>query len=563
MASTLAAARRTDPDGSTADVVVLPTATAASSTAAFVRWTALPALLVLAAVMGLALLRTDGHWVFVVDDGAIHLSIADTLARHGTWGVTAGAYESASSSPAWTALLAGAAAVSSAGRELVPVALNALAGLWILVVLGRAQSAIRPSLRRPLDAVAAVVLGVVVLFLPALAVTGMEHLLHIAVLLTALHLVTRAPPEALPTRTVATVLVLLAVAGLIRFESAFFALSLAVALVVEASRPRRPAVRLALGCLVATGIPIAGFALVNRAAGQDWLPNSVVAKSDLGGSARSALLPSIQDTAEAMARDPMVLALALVAVAYLVGTRFGGPRGAVVPVMTFLGTALLHSAFGDYGWYERYQQYVVALGVYAGLVVLSEVADPRRRRALLVAALAMVPLLAPLKWAALYEVPHSSENTYRQRYQLGRFLERYYDGRPVATGELGYATLLHDGPVVDLLGLGSHDVLEAIEDHRTDAGYWRTLMDRRGVEVVAMYPSTLRYLDNPPEWTLVGEWTLGMERTSALEDRFQFWAPRPELVGPVRDHLLDFAPGLPHGVETICHVCPGAAVASA
>jgi hypothetical protein len=374
-----------------------------------------------------------------------------------------------------------------------------------------------------------------------------------ALLLTALRLLTGAPPAALPGRAVVAGLLVLAVAAVVRFETVFFAVALAGALVASALPRPRAAMRLGAGCLLAAGLPVAGFAAVNRAMGQDWLPNSVVAKSAAGGSTR-ALVPSLQDTAEAMARDPVVLALVLVAIAYLVGAWRGGSRSAVVPAGAFLGTALLHSAFGDYGWYERYQAYVVALGVYAALAVLSEVADPRRQRTLVMAALVAVPLLAPLKWSALYEVPHGSENTYRQRYQLGLFLERYYDGRPVATGELGYATLFHDGPVVDLLGLGSHEVLRALEAGRTDAAYWRDLVDRRGAEVVAMYPSSLRF-ENPPEWTLVGEWTLGMERTSALEDRFQFWAPRPELVAPLRDHLLDFAPRLPDGVETTCTAC--------
>jgi hypothetical protein len=556
MASTLAAPRRTDRETSTADVAVLREPRVLTP---FVRWTALPALALLVLVMALAMLRTDGHWVFVIDDGAIHLSIADTLARHGTWGVTAGTYESASSSPVWTATLAGAALMTTTGREFLPVVANALAGLWILVVLGRAQSVIRPSLRRPLDAVTAVVLAVIVLFLPALAVTGMEHLLHIALLLTVLH-VLRSDERS--RRTVAIVLGLLALAALVRFETMFFAIGLAIALVVAALPRPAAAVRLAAGCLVATGLPIAAFAAFNRAMGQEWLPNSIVAKSALGGSTPSALVPSAQDTLEAIARDPVVLALALVALAYVAGAWFGGPRAALVPAVAFLVTALLHSAFGDYGWYERYQAYVVALGIYAALVALSEVADPRRQRAYLVAALVAVPLLAPLKWSALYEVPNSSENTYHQRYQLGRFLDRYYDDRPVATGELGYPTLFHDGPVVDLLGLGSHEVLEALEQRSTDAAYWRALIDRRGVEVVAMYPSTLRHFENPPEWRLVGEWTLGVERTSALEERFQFWAPRPDLVAPLRDHLLDFAPELPAGAETRCLVCQGEAPSS-
>ena len=50
--------------------------------------------------------------------------------------------------------------------------------------------------------------------------------------------------------------------------------------------------------------------------------------------------------------------------------------------------------------------------------------------------------------------PLASSNTYRQRYQIGKFFENEYNGQPVATGELGYATLFHDGTVIDLLGLG-------------------------------------------------------------------------------------------------------------
>ena len=74
---------------------------------AFFVWGSAAYLVATLVVLAIGLRRTDGRLVYVLDDPAIHLSVARALAEHGTWGVVPGQFESASSSPAWTVLLAG------------------------------------------------------------------------------------------------------------------------------------------------------------------------------------------------------------------------------------------------------------------------------------------------------------------------------------------------------------------------------------------------------------------------------------------------------------------------
>src|SRR6478609_3379099 len=73
----------------------------------FLRWGGGSYLLVTALLFAASLHKTGGRVVYLIDDPAIHLSLAGNLAHHGTWGVVPGVFQSASSSPLWTLLLAG------------------------------------------------------------------------------------------------------------------------------------------------------------------------------------------------------------------------------------------------------------------------------------------------------------------------------------------------------------------------------------------------------------------------------------------------------------------------
>jgi hypothetical protein len=83
---------------------------------------------------------------------------------------------------------------------------------------------------------------------------------------------------------------------------------------------------------------------------------------------------------------------------------------------------------------------------------------PDRSTAAAILAIASL-LLAPVKWTLTVLTPRGADNTYAQRYQAARFVQRYYEGRSIATGELGHLSLFHQGPLTDILGLADYDVL--------------------------------------------------------------------------------------------------------
>src|SRR5436309_15257019 len=127
-----------------------------------------------AALIGRMRALTEGHFVYPLDDSYIHMAIAKTMARHGSWGLTAGQFEPASSAPLWTLLLAGLDRLGGV-HDWGPVALAALSSV-MLIALG--ERILRSSFATPLVLVLALLGIACVVPLPALIVTGMEAPLH-------------------------------------------------------------------------------------------------------------------------------------------------------------------------------------------------------------------------------------------------------------------------------------------------------------------------------------------------------------------------------------------------
>jgi hypothetical protein len=536
---------------------------ATPATSGFVTWGAGIYLVTVTGIAAICLHRTGGRWVYALDDPGIHLSVATNLAEHGTWGVVPGHFQSASSSPLWTVLLAAWIKILPGAANVAPFILNVLAALAVIAIVGANQRVLRPGLDRPLDILAVAALVTVVLFLPSLTMVGMEHTLHVALVLAGVILLYRSSvgdggrwPRWLPY-------VLLAVATLVRFETAFVAAGLAVALLLPPAtgpvagpvaddagglrRRLRPAALVGL----ASALPLAAFGLFNHLMGQGLLPSSVLAKTRSPGSGGQNSY--VYDVFARLTEDPVLVVLtgATLVIVVLAWSQLRHARFLAVVLLTSVG---LHVVFARVGWFDRYQAYLITIGVYLVLEMLAEgLSRPdlgMHRTRVTTGIVAVLLLFSGTKAALTIRTPDAIDDTYAQRYQAARFLERYYDGRPVATGELGYISLLHDGPLTDLFGLGDYEVLTARRDHGGEpgAGYWEDLTQRREFPVAAVYPATLS-LDTPDSWILVGAWTMDRKPITAFERTFQFWATTTDEVAPLEDHLREFESELPDGIE--------------
>jgi hypothetical protein len=528
----------------------------------FAFWGIAAAVGALVVLVGVSLYRTRGHLAYVVDDGGIHLSLAWNLAHHGTWGVVPGHFESASSSPAWTiALAVFARALPRTAFEYVPLALSALAGAWLSVVLSREQTIFGIGRRQWLQLPAIAAITVVVLFIPGLAMTGMEHVLHCALVVQVVVLFGHAADGRPLSRWAYPLLVL---ATLTRFETVFVAAGLVVAQalpIVAATRDvpwrdalrtarqmARPAIRRALGITAASLGTVAVFGFFNLAMGQSLFPNSIIHKTVLARGSNNTSY-GVVETLNNMAKDPLVLLFFAAAVVYVLATHRQAPTHQLVFAMVLVVAVPLHSAFGQYGWFERYQSYLVALGVLFALSALGGVLGTRRAGIVAIAVIALTLAAAPTKLQLLVDTPLASKNTYLQRYQAGRFLQHFYRGEAVATGELGYISFFHEGPLTDVFGLGDHEVLERRVRGNLDAAYFEQLIRERHAEVIAVYPYSL-WKQIPKSWTLVGLWRLDLRSVTAFHPTLQFYAPDHERAARLHRNLEEWASRLPPGIHT-------------
>jgi hypothetical protein len=229
--------------------------------------------------------------------------------------------------------------------------------------------------------------------------------------------------------------------------------------------------------------------------------------------------------------------------------------------VTLIVAILAHTAFAQYGYFERYQVYLIALGVYFALSAAGE-ALPDRTQVVAVIILAAL-IVTPTKWNLLFLTPRGAENTYAQRYQAALFVARYYQGRPIATSELGYISWLHQGSITDLLGLGDYDVLKHRNDGTDSQAFYQNLARRRDFPIAISYSGVLGSRRTPTTWFLVARWNLHGPAVSAPSDPLQFWATNPVAALELRADLLDNAQWLPHRVTQVLNACLDAQLAHA
>jgi len=491
-----------------------------------------------------------GHFEYILDDAYIHLSMARNLLSSGTYGVVAGSYESASSSPAWTLLLAFVGSLFPLALVILPLLFNVFASAALLWVFWSGQDLVRPERGGPIVVLALAALLPLFLLLPSLSLAGMEAVLQALLALLILRTLLKVVAGDVDRATVVGFLSLVAISVLVRLEDLFLATGCGLAILLF-GRGRLGQVvdrlRLAGGVAVAAALPAAGIAIVNLGFGQSWLPNSVISKSALFERSGLPLVP-LGEVWYRLQGDPLLCLLLVVSFVYLVRCAIFNRAAATLPVaVAYAVTALLHLALATVGWYDRYQEYLVVMGTWLLFRYASELAPERRK----VAAAAVVLLLlvagSPRKAILTIFTPTASNNIYLQQHQMGVFLGRYYDRRAAVINDLGEVSHRHRGPLLDMFGLGSYQVLQARRAHRFDAAFVDSRTRAMGAPVAVIYSDYWKP-QVPSTWKLVGSWTVSHAPGNLGGARVDFWATSAGATGELRSDLEAYGRELPEGV---------------
>ncbi|HEY3398707.1 MAG TPA: hypothetical protein VGM19_13715 [Armatimonadota bacterium] len=498
-------------------------------------------------------------FAYPLDDPYIHLTLARNLAHTGVLGINPGVWASASSSPLWTLLLT-AVITFAPGQDTAPLVLNLILAAGLLWWLGGFL------LDRGWSPFLALLLGLAFMLavpLAPLAFTGMEHVLHLVLVVALLLSVARHLDHRSPVNTP---LILAALATAARFESFFLLLGMGLFLVVGGRR------RLGVALPAVGALVICTFGAINLAHGESFLPNTMLVKA-LAGAQNGGLLVT---KAEAWVRQTTGVPALLALLALLSGMIWYRSDNYLerrslawqTVVGGFLVGATLHLALAAVGWFARYEAYLLGSGMVVWAWAYTELRrghrGPARVRrtansnmALLLAVSGLVILPPFLSRAGLLKqtAPAMAE-VYFQQLQVAHFVEHYYRDQIVAANDIGAVSYYSHSRLVDLMGLANHPLARARYQGTLTTDRLDEVVKEQGARIAIAYPEWFRQGPPPPRWVLVATWKTPGEEIAVGGQVVGFYALEED-PAVLRSQLQEFQPQLPPEIE-VTYLAPPA-----
>jgi hypothetical protein len=217
----------------------------------------------------------------------------------------------------------------------------------------------------------------------------------------------------------------------------------------------------------------------------------------------------------------------------------------------------LHVVLAGIGSFYRYESYLVAMWIVslaASLPTLGAALPRGRRRAAVVLAIALAsaPVAAPFVRRGIVahlQVPTASQNIFEQQIQMARFLAQHYPGAGVVANDIGAINFFAEIDNLDLVGLGTLEIMQSRLAGSLDAARIETLARQRRMQIAMIYDDWfVPYGRLPRSWTKVGEWTIAGNVVLG-SDTVAFYAVTPQEIDRLVASLRAFAPSLPPSVK--------------
>lgn len=491
-----------------------------------------------------------GHFVYLIDDAYIHLTLAQSFANDLIPSINPGEFAHLSSSPLWTAILSFFYFIGLGG-ELLPLILNIIIAVFftyyaVVLFLENRQSLIMFLIVYLLILLSGSLLALVFL--------GMEHLLHTFLSLIFLMKIYKllTASETIEWKEKILLVLLTIMLTTVRYEAAI------LIVVGTAFLVYRKKYRISILIMLAGILPHLFIGIAALSNGWQFLPSSLILKSNLvmDTSAWSIVKSVLLSPMKKLVLNPELLALAIFVAGYSImkfrNRRTAEPGGSTTLILLIV--VYMHIIVAGVGWFYRYEAYLLILGIVIVGLIFDSIA--REFSGKMFKAIMIVTLLLcfPFFIRAYYiqsEIQLASKNIYHQQYQTARFLSLNYNDEPIAVNDIGLVSYKTKSRIIDLWGLAYKPVFDLKRGNLYDTYKIEEILDREKVKVAAVYSEWFDIGKGfPYSWHHAG--TMKIEDNVVCgSDAVSYFAKDSISFNKLKIHLEQFSNKLPNGVTLI------------
>ncbi len=409
--------------------------------------------------------RTDGHYVYFIDDTYIHLSMAKNFAFYKVWGITKYQFSSTSSSPIFTYILS--LLIKFFGNsDQLPLYFNVILGFGIVYFLNQYYSNVFRDIK---NTVIAVLFTLFFAVLHLQLLSGMEHVLHVFLLTVNVLCLSNLKKKSSVFGFYFSLLFM----GLVRFESMFYFASLAFVFSLM-KKWKESIVVLLVGF-----IPIAFFCYFNYQHDGYLFPNSVVVKgtkftfdSNLPRQLKFVLLDNflLNISFYKIGLFPVILSSVFI-VRDIKRKHFYEIINDNFLLIVFSLLMISHSMFAELKGAFRYEAYILTGFSMALIPKIKGIFENFKyyiKKERVVSALVLINVfLFIYKFSYAHRMlENGGKNVYEQQIQSARFLHTYYNTSKVVANDIGAITYFTDIHLLDIVGLGSKEMIPFNENKK-------------------------------------------------------------------------------------------------
>lgn len=496
-----------------------------------------------------AQLPPDHRYIYPLDDVYIHLALARNFAELGVWSVNVSGFDSASSSILYTLLLS--LLIRLFGDwEYYPLLINITFAYLTLYAVYRYF--------RDFSTKSAFIIAVVLLLpftlLYVMALIGMEHTLHMFLIVTSLHTIQKNVRDGFRGKDFLLLLVLTFLLALVRFESMFFTAALAGALFLRKNFPQGLAV-------VAAGfLPILIFGFISVRMGGYFFPNSVMIKGSYPGG-EHFLLSLWRLLADGILFNTSFYKCLFFPFVILSVHLYGKYRTKnwrtffrnETALLVVVAVGLMQSLFAMLKY--RYENYVmIAVLLLISPVLAATLEEIRKhdlwKRSTWILGFSGLMVVAVAGYRFGYHhkpLSYSSKGINAQQVEMSRFLHEEYRGEEVLANDIGAISYFSHVQLTDMVGLGSTDIARLKVNNKNGSRETYISANKKfitqyatdhGCRIAVIYPEW--FPGGPPaSWTPVASWRVRGAYGPAIE-RVVFYAVSPAEVPALRRKLQKF-----------------------